>query len=128
MSAISKKAVIVCCVVSICLMFVSVNIKVLGLDISQIFKIWCAASFFVLALRASEKRICPVIENMGNRYSLYVYLSHYIIGIIIKDFLAAFKAPQYVGDYILPVLVIAASIFLSMLLYRLQRYRLVVHL
>ena len=36
---------------------VTVNIKLAGLDVSQPFKIWCAFSVFILALKLPQKKV-----------------------------------------------------------------------
>jgi surface polysaccharide O-acyltransferase-like enzyme len=98
---------------SAALMFVTVNVPVFGLDVSQIFKIWCAAEVFLLTLRLPEKRCVPFIERIGEKYSLYVYLSHYLIGTLLCVVLAKANAPEWVSAWILPIVVILVSVLVS---------------
>lgn len=105
------------------LMFVTVNVKLGDLDVSQIFKIWCAFEFFVIALCLPEKKGIPAVGRMGDKYSLYVYLSHYAIGVLMMDIHAHFDAPDWMREWILPVTVIFLSLMFSAVLYSLLRRR-----
>ena len=100
-------------VFSAALMFITVNIPVFGIDVSQIFKIWCAVEVFLLTLRLPEKRGVPCIERIGEKYSLYIYLSHYLIGTLICVFLEKAGAPLWIRSWILPVVVILVSVLVS---------------
>lgn len=104
-------------VFSALLMFITVNVSVFGLDVSQIFKIWCAVEVFLLTLRLPEKAGIPAVGRIGDRYSLYIYLSHYLIGVLLLDILLCIGAPQWICDWILPVAVIGFSVFVSAGLY-----------
>lgn len=92
------------------LMFLTVNLPVFGLDVSQIFKIWCAAEFFILALRLPEKKGIAPVGYMGDKLSLYVYLFHYLIGTLISVLLLKLSAPQWISDWVLPVAVTMISV------------------
>ena len=106
-------------VFSALLMFLTVNVSVFGLDVSQIFKIWCALEVFLLVLRLPELAVVPAIGRIGDRYSLYIYLSHYLLGTLLKDILVQTGAPQWITNRLLPVVVIGLSIAVSMGLYAL---------
>ncbi|MBQ7596832.1 MAG: acyltransferase, partial [Clostridia bacterium] len=95
------------------MMFVTVNIPVFGVDVSQIFKVWCGVEIFLLTLRLPGKRGIPVIERIGEKYSLYIYLWHYLIGTLFLVILAKMNAPVWVKDWLLPVMVILASVLVS---------------
>lgn len=95
------------------LMFVTVNVPVFGIDVSQVFKIWCAVEVFLLTLRLPEKRCVPFLERLGEKYSLYVYLSHYLIGTLLAVVLAKAGAPAWVNAWVLPILVILVSVLVS---------------
>ena len=110
----------VCCILSTLLMFVFVNVKIGDFDISQPFKIWCALSVFILALKLPEKKVCAPIGVLGDRYSLYIYLWHFLIGVIIKDILIANNAPEWVIDWCLPVIVIIVSTAVSAAIYHIK--------
>ena len=105
------------CVFSAALMFVTVNIRVFGIDVSQIFKIWCAVEVFLLTLRLPDKKGIPFFEQIGEKYSLYIYLSHYLIGTLISAVLKKAGTPQWVYAWILPVVVIFVSILVSAAIY-----------
>lgn len=103
----------VCCLFSTLLMFVFVNVKPSGLDISQPFKILCAFCVFILALKLPEKKVCAPIGFIGSRYSLHIYLWHFLIGTIIKDILIANNAPDPVISFLLPIAVIIVATAVS---------------
>ncbi|MBQ6554263.1 MAG: acyltransferase [Firmicutes bacterium] len=117
-TSISVPVTAVCCVISTLLMFVFVNVKPSGLDISQPFKILCAFFVFILALKLPEKKLCAPIGFIGDRYSLHIYLWHFLIGTAIKDVLIANNAPEYIINYLLPIVVIIVSTAVSALVYR----------
>ncbi len=100
-------------VFSAALMFITVNVPVFGIDVSQIFKIWCALEVFLLTLRLPEKRGVPFLERVGEKYSLYIYLSHYLIGTIFLVVLGKAGAPTWVNDWLLPIVVILVSVLVS---------------
>lgn len=99
--------------ISMALLFVSVNVPFFGLDVSQIFKIWLASEAFLLALRLPEKRGIPALEVLGKKYSLYIYLFHYLIGVLFIDILIGVGAPDWVRNWVLPVVVTVASILVA---------------
>ena len=96
--------------------YIFVN-KLFQIDVSQIFKIWLAAEAFLLALHLPEKKVVPALESIGNKYSLYIYLFHYLIGVLIIDLLTAASAPDWIRQWILPVVVIILSILLAAAIY-----------
>ena len=103
------------------LMFLTVNVPVFGLDVSQIFKIWCGAEIFILAICLPGSNEVPLISDIGAKYSLYIYLSHYLIGMAIKDVMFSIDAPLWVIDYVLPPVVIVVSVLLSAGIYALVK-------
>ena len=110
-------------VFSALLMFLTVNVSVFGLDVSQIFKIWCALEVFLLVLRLPERAVVPAIGRIGDRYSLYIYLSHYLIGTLLSDILYQTGAPQWIANWLLPVAVIGLSLLVSMAIYPIANRR-----
>ena len=105
------------------LLFVTVNTLVFEIDVSQIFKIWLAVEAFLLAIRLPAKRVIPAVESMGKKYSLYIYLSHYLIGVLIADLLFQFEAPVWIISWLLPIVVIILSVLVSAAIYALKRGR-----
>ena len=95
------------------LLFVTVNTLVFDLDVSQIFKIWLATEAFLMAIRLPEKRGIKALETLGKKYSLYVYLSHYLIGVLLSDLLQQVDAPEWIFSWVLPIAVILLSIPVS---------------
>ena len=98
------------------LLFVAVNVPVFGLDVSQIFKIWLALEIFLLTIRLPDKATVPFFERVGDRYSLYIYLSHYLIGTLLIDVLQSVGAPEWIRNCLLPVVVIGLALLVSMAL------------
>ena len=94
-------------------MFLTVNIRVFSLDVSQIFKIWLAAEIFLLALRLPGKKEIAPFGGIGRKYSLYIYLFHYLIGTLLLDVLTALAAPGWIRSWILPPVVILLSVLLA---------------
>ena len=90
-------------------MFITIHIRVFNYDVAQIFKIWCMLELFILALKlpGKKERLMPKI---GRKYSSYIYLFHYLIGLIIINI--------FYIDWLLQILVIIISILISMLLYK----------
>ena len=110
-------------VFSALLMFLTVNIKVMGLDVSQIFKIWCGAELLILAISFRGKTKAPLPERIGADLSLYIYLIHYAVGILIKDLLLAAGAPEWVHSYLLPPVVIVSATLLAYAIYAVKKKR-----
>ncbi len=117
----SAAPTVICCVLSALLMFISVNVKIAGADVSQPFKIWCAFSVFILTLRMPEKKGLAPVGILGDRFSLDIYLWHFLIGIIIKDILSANGAPEWVFGWCLPIAVIVVSTAVSAAVYYIKR-------
>ncbi|WP_408072318.1 acyltransferase family protein [Butyrivibrio sp. JL13D10] len=111
------------CIISVLLMFISVNILIAGMDISQMFKIWSGFSVFILALKLPQKKVLVPVGVIGYRYSLHVYLWHFLIGITLGDILNAAKATTWTVDWCLPVATIIVSIAVSAVIYRINNIR-----
>ena len=92
------------------LMLISANVPVFGLDISQVFKIWCAVEVFLLTLRLSGKKPVPFMGRVGDKYSLTIYISHNLIGTFISLILIRPDAPSWLRSWVLPIIVICASL------------------
>lgn len=116
LSRISDKAVIASCILSAAGMFLFVNVKAGSVDISQPFKIWCAASVFLWTIRKPSLSVSRPIETIGARWSLYVYLCHYPVIVILKDVCEWTEAPVWFISWCLPVIVAALSVAVAMLI------------
>ncbi|MBQ9520214.1 MAG: acyltransferase family protein [Acholeplasmatales bacterium] len=106
-------------ITSFTFMFLSVNIHVGDLDISQVFKIWSMVELFLIALRIEGKKEVPIIGTLGRKYSLYIYLFHCLIGITISDLLYLFHQ-DWVIEYILPILAAIFGVLISIVFYEIN--------
>ena len=94
-------------------MFVTVNFRIGKIDISQIFKTFCAASLFLLCLKRPSPRFVTIPAKLGREDSLYIYLFHFLMIVILAENL---KPLQLFGHrFVCPlqVAVIAASLLLA---------------
>ena len=94
-------------------MFVTVNFRIGKIDISQIFKTFCAASLFLLCLKRPSPRFASIPAKLGREDSLYIYLFHFLMIVILAENL---KPLQLFGHrFVCPlqVAVIAASLLLA---------------
>ena len=101
-------------------MFITVNVKVFDLDVSQLFKILCMLELFLLTLKIPGKKEMPVLGILGRKYSLYIYLFHFLIGIMVYDVMYLIGNPEWVYDWIGPILAATFGIFVSILLYEIN--------
>ena len=100
------------------LVFLFVNVKVCGMNISQPFKIIATTLVFVICLIYDKAKAEPHISRFEKRYTLYIYLYHFLIGIFIIDMFEYFDLSEYCYDYILPFVVLALSTLLSVIMYK----------
>ena len=106
-------AVIISTVLLAAAMFVTVNFRIGKIDISQIFKTFCAASLFLLCLKRPSPRFASIPAKLGREDSLYIYLFHFLLIVILAGNL---KPLQLFGHrFVCPlqVAVIAASLLLA---------------
>lgn len=120
--SLSVKIMAAGCIISVLLMFIIVNVRIAGMDVSQPFKIWSAFSAFILALKQPQKKVLAPVGVLGDRYSLYVYLWHYLIGSILRDILDMANVPDWTTDWCLPVATIIVSIAVSAMIYSIKKY------
>lgn len=121
--AIPLKTSVLGSVVSILLVFLFVNIKVGMLDISQVFKIAAAAFAFMLCITYHKKVYSGIVCRFGEKYTLYMYLYHYLIGTWIGDLFLYFSLPQYAFHYILPFAALIVSAVVSAAIYNVKGIR-----
>ncbi|MBP5358279.1 MAG: acyltransferase [Treponema sp.] len=110
---ISNPVLIISCIVSAALMFLAVNFKAGKIDISQPFKILCGASIFVCGIKNSGRHILKPIEKLGREDSLYIYLCHFLIIVILSELIYSFYYNEKVLSWLLPLLVIIVSIIVA---------------
>lgn len=110
---LNGKAVIAAACLSALLVFLFVNVKVFSVDISQPFKIAAALFVFMGCLIYSESAGIGFINTLGRKYTLYIYLYHYLVGTIISEVFIALALLAFCKDYILPVCTVLASFAVS---------------
>ena len=111
---------IILTIVSITLMFISIHERVAGYDVAQIFKIWCMVEIFILALKLPGKKEIPILSMLGRKYSSYIYLFHFLVGIIVLSFIDIFNYPEYVYELVMPIWALVFGILIPILLYELN--------
>lgn len=102
------------------LMFTTLFIKFLDFDIGQIFKILCIFELFILTLKIPGDKEIKVLGLIGRKYSLYIYLFHFLVGIIVIDVLYIRENPEWVYDYLMPVLAVIFGTLVPIGLYKLN--------
>ena len=107
-------------ILSMALVFITVNVKILEMDISQPFKMAAATFFFMICLVLPLEKPVRVLGNIGRSLSLHIYVWHFLIGNLIKHLLTYLNADLWVFDWFLPIATIVASILLSLLLFKLE--------
>lgn len=103
-------------ILSYILMYYAVNNKAFGLDISQIFKVSTAALSFLCCLSYPTLIKDNLIAAFGRWGSLYIYVFHYLIGVLLKDI---FMANGITGDFYsthFPWIVVGVSLLFAALL------------
>lgn len=91
-------------------MFITVNFKIGKIDISQIFKTLCAASLFILCLKKPSLPFIKPLAKLGREDSLYIYLFHFLVIIILADRLQPLKIIGHTFVCPLPLAVIIVSV------------------
>lgn len=114
--ALSDKAVILNCILSAVCVGITVCVKPAGFDLSPPFKIWAAACWFVLACKKPQLTIFRPLAKLGRDYSLYIYLLHMPLLVVLYVFFDSRRMPDAFFSWALPVIVTAAAILLAMLL------------
>ncbi len=111
---------IILTVIATALMYATVYINVFDINCAQFFKIWCAFELFILALKLPGKKEVPVIGLIGRKYSLYIYLFHFLIGVIVMDIFYLVESPEWVIDWIAKIVVVIFAIIVSIGMYKLN--------
>jgi peptidoglycan/LPS O-acetylase OafA/YrhL len=120
---IGAKVFIPCATVLMSLVFLSVNVKIFGMDCSQIFKIAAATMFFVICLAVPLKKPVLALSNIGRDLTLHIYIWHLLVGALIKHLLIGVDATLWIFDWILPIVTIIATMTLSLLIKRLTLHK-----
>lgn len=119
---LDKRISLICAIILMLLVFVTVNIKILNMDCSQLFKISAATMFFIYALAVPLKEPVPLLSNIGRNLSMHIYIWHNLVGLLIKDLLTYADVDKWAFDWVLPVVTIFVTILISFLLYKLLYY------
>ena len=112
--ALGTRVLLPAAAVMMSLVFLTVNIKLLGLDLSQPFKIAAATAFFMLCLTVTLKGPATILDRIGRHLTLHIYIWHRIVGDLFIDLLTYVRAEQWVYDWCLPVATIAVSLLISL--------------
>ena len=114
--ALGEKVFIPCATVLMSLVFLTVNVKIFGLDLSQPFKIAAATLFFMLCLTVTLKKPIAILSGIGRNLTLHIYIWHNLVGTLLKNLLTYTGAEAWVFDWCLPIATIVATVALSLLL------------
>ena len=101
---------------SAALMFTSVNFTVYGLDLSQPFTILFITFLFITGIRMPESYIIKPIAYLGQKDSLYIYLFHVIVILVLRSNINSFPISADTIRIILPILSIIGSVLFARLL------------
>jgi len=112
---IKNWVLILCSVISALAMFVTVLFYIGRFNVSQPFKILCAASIFVYGINNPDRHICKPIEKCGRQDTLFIYLVHFLLLILINDYLHAMPHPPKHLDWIFPLTVVAVTLIFARL-------------
>ncbi|MCR5178658.1 MAG: acyltransferase family protein [Lachnospiraceae bacterium] len=109
------KIVVIFSLIAAAATFLSVNIKAGALDVSQPFKIAFASLVFIIAIRGYTGRdsVCKLLEYLGMRCSLYIYLFHYLIIVVLVFLAEELNLSDFLFDWFVPVAVIIVSVVVS---------------
>ena len=118
-SRLGTRVLLPCSVVLMSLVFLTVNVKIFGLDCSQLFKIAAATTLFMLCLAVTREGTIPVLGYIGRTLSLHIYIWHMLVGIVLKHLLTYMGAVAFVLDWGVPIMALLATMAVSLLLARL---------
>ena len=120
---LGARVLIPCSVVLMSLVFLTVNVKIFGMDCSQLFKIAAATVLFMLCLAITREKPIPALGYIGRNLSLHIYIWHLLVGSVLKHLLTCLGATPWVLDWCLPIIAIIATVAVSVLLARYASYK-----
>ena len=103
-------------IVSALAMIITVNFQVFGINISQPFTILCVTSLFMTGIKKPEWYISKPVAYLGQKDTLYIYLSHAIVILVMSYLINIFPVSEDLKSLILPVLSVIVSVLLARLL------------
>ena len=113
---LSKEFLTTITLLSAALMFTSVNFTIYGLDLSQPFTILFITFLFITGIRRPDSYIIRPIAYLGQKDSLYIYLFHVIVILVLRNIINSFPLSADTIRILLPILSIIGSILFARLL------------
>ena len=105
------------------LVFVTVNVKIFDMDLSQPFKMAAATMFFMLCLAVTLKRPVFALSRIGSSLTLYIYVWHALVGELLRHLLTYMNADLWLFNWCLPIATIATTLLLALLLAKISSYK-----
>ncbi len=91
-------------------------LRFFNFDISQIFIILCVTSVFLTGIRKPDCYICRPIAYLGKEDSLYIYLIHMMVALILRNILNSLPVSPDTIYRLLPVTSVIFSVLAARLL------------
>lgn len=113
---LSNAVLIICTTASAAAMIVTVSIRFSGLDISQPFIMLFWTFLFMTGIKNPEKHIIRPIAYLGQRDTLYIYLFHVIVILVLRSIINSTPLSKDAIRWILPFISIIGSALLARLL------------
>ncbi len=101
-------------VISTVFLFLGVYINVGDYNVAQVFKIISMLELFLISLKLPGKKEVPLIGTLGRKYSLYIYVFHFMIGLTVYDLIYLF---DWEIDYLMQIVALIFVIGISILFY-----------
>ncbi|MBR1906123.1 MAG: acyltransferase [Clostridiales bacterium] len=113
---LSKEFLTTITLLSAVLMLTSFSFTINGLDLSQPFTILFITFLFITGIRMPESYIIKPIAYLGQKDSLYIYLFHVIVILVLRSIINSFPISADTIRIILPILSIIGSVLFARLL------------
>jgi len=101
---------------SAAVMFITVLMKMGGYDVSSVFKIICASFVFILGIRFPGWYIIKPISYLGRKDSLYIYLIHFMVIVVLTNYVHSRWMTMSGLSWKLPLMIIIVSVILARVL------------
>ena len=109
-------------IISTIMVFITVFINAGRFNLAQPFKIISMLELFLISLKLPGKKEFGIIGMIGRKYSLYIYLFHFLFGLIAIDFLYLFTFPEWVYDWFMPVVALVFGTLIPIGLCKLNNF------
>lgn len=103
-------------VLSAAVMFASASFRINGLDLSQPFIMLFTTVLFMTGIRRPESHIIKPVAYLGQKDSLYIYLFHVIVILVLRNIINSFPLSADTIRILLPILSIIGSVLFARLL------------